>query len=93
MDVPEFTLKEIHLVLEGFRATYGQYHEITAAAPISKTAFTKVQLKVAGMTVDSDEPMFLCRKRMKVAAMMFLSLQLSSTGGCIPSSTTRVRYL
>lgn len=37
--------------------------------------------------------MFLCRKRMKVAAMMFRSLQLSSTGGWIPSSTTRVRYL
>lgn len=89
MDVPEFTLKEVHLVLEGFRATYGPYHEITAAVPISKTVLTKV----AVFTVDSNEPMFLCRKRMKVAAMMFLSLQLSSTGGCIPSSTTRVRYL
>lgn len=30
---------------------------------------------------ESHGPMFLCRKRMKVAAMMFLSLQLSSKGG------------
>lgn len=38
-------------------------------------------------------PMFLCRERMKVAARMFLSLQLSSTGGWMPSSTTSVRSL
>lgn len=41
----------------------------------------------------SNSPMFLCKKRINVAAIMFLSLQLSSTGGWIPSSTTSVRYL
>lgn len=32
MDVPEFTLKEVHLVLEGFRAAYEKRHHIIAKA-------------------------------------------------------------
>ena len=39
MDVPEFTLKEVHLVLEGFRATYGQCHQITAAVHIKGSVY------------------------------------------------------
>lgn len=41
MDVPEFTLKEVHLVLEGFRATYGKQHGITTKAPTHKTGVNK----------------------------------------------------
>lgn len=31
MDVPEFTLKEVYLVLEGFRAACGRHRQIKAA--------------------------------------------------------------
>lgn len=29
MDVPEFTLKEVHFVLEGFRAAFGREKQIS----------------------------------------------------------------
>lgn len=43
MDVPEFTLKEVHLVLEGFRATYGKQHGITTTAPHTQDRCEQIQ--------------------------------------------------
>lgn len=39
MDVPEFTLKEVHLVLERFRATCGQHSQITATVSPNRGVF------------------------------------------------------
>lgn len=44
MDVPEFTLKEVHLVLEGFRATYGKPHRITTKAPHTQDRCEQIQV-------------------------------------------------
>lgn len=40
MDVPEFTLKEVHLVLERFRATCGQYHHITVTVSTKQNQYS-----------------------------------------------------
>ncbi|TNN52310.1 hypothetical protein EYF80_037464 [Liparis tanakae] len=69
------------VLVRGFGATCGRHHRLTAAAAPGGGV-----RRAPGAARDADKPMFLCRKRMKVAAMMFRSLQLSSTGGCCPST-------
>lgn len=52
MDVPEFPLKEVHLVLEGFRATYGKQDHITAKAPPTQKSRQQTEVSVTVFVSD-----------------------------------------